>query len=218
MYRPKPHAACHMPKAVPLTAIVLNASLKHEPTLSNTGELSEELLAELKKYDVSGKVIRLADKNIPVGLTFRESEDDDWPAIAAEIREADILILATPVWWGQRSSLMQRVIERIDAFDEEYHEKGRSALYNKVAGIVITGNEDGALHVMGSIMMVLSWLGLTLPPECTAYWVGEVGNPLEGDTKLRRANKATKAMVKNLARNLAYHARLLRHHPMEMEG
>jgi hypothetical protein len=78
---------------------------------------------------------------------------------------------------------------------------------------VITGSEDGALSVMGSIMMVLSWMGFTLPPECTAYWVGEVGQPTSQDSDKRRKNVATMHMAKNLAQNLVYYARLLKAHP-----
>jgi len=47
------------------------------------------------------------------------------------------------------------MIGRLDALDEEYSAGGRSAIKGKVAGIVITGGEDGALSVMGSIRMVL---------------------------------------------------------------
>src|SRR4030095_16938973 len=101
---------------------------------------------------------------------------------------------------------MQRAIERLDALDEEYIASGRSALYSKVAGIVITGSEDGALATMGSIMMVLTWMGFTLPPECAAYWVGEVGAPTSAERDRRRANEATQHMAKNLARNLTYYA------------
>ena len=135
-----------------------------------------------------------------------------------KIKAADVVIFATPVWWGGRSSLMQRVIERFDALDEEYHASGRSALYNKVAGIVVTGSEDGALQTMGSIMMVLMWMGFTLPPECAAYWVGEVGFPPADDREKRLRNKATKNMAKNMARNLVYYAQLLKEHPLTMKG
>ena len=198
----------------PLRALVLNASLKHAPEPSNTGELAELVLEQLRGHEVGGEITRLADRRIPVGLGFRESEDDDWPAIVAEIKAADIVVFATPVWWGGRSSLMQRVIERLDALDEEYIASGRSALYNKVAGIVVTGSEDGALATMGSIMMVLRWMGFTLPPECAAYWVGEVGQPSSEDARKRRANMATRHMASNLARNLVYYAQLLKHHPL----
>jgi hypothetical protein len=109
---------------------------------------------------------------------------------------------------------MQRVIERLDAFDEEAHASGRSALYNKVAGIVITGSEDGALSVMGSLMMVLTWMGFTLPPECCTYWVGEVGFPPAEDRERRLKNPAVAAMAQNMARNLVYYAQLLKKHPL----
>ena len=83
-----------------------------------------------------------------------------------------------------------------------------------MAGIVITGSEDGALATMGSIMMVLTWMGFTLPPECAAYWVGEVGQPPSEDASKRRANLATLHMASNLARNLVYYAQLLTKHPL----
>ena len=113
---------------------------------------------------------------------------------------------------------MQRVIERLDALDEEYSATGRSAIKGKVAGIVITGSEDGALSVMGSIMMVLSFMGFTLPPECTAYWVGEVGQPVSQDREKRLKNGATMHMAKNLAQNLVHHARLLKANPFRLTG
>src|SRR5215475_3367010 len=137
---------------------------------------------------ITDDVIRLSDAMLPVGLGLREAGNDDWPNLVTKIKAADIVLFCTPIWWGGRSSLMQRVIERMDALDEEYIAEGRSALYNKVAGIVITGSEDGALSTMGSIMMVLTWMGFTLPPECAAYWVGEVGQPTSEEPAKRRAN------------------------------
>ena len=197
-----------------LKALVLNASLKHkDKEISNTEELAQLVLDNMGS-DVSSEIIRLADKNIPVGLGYKESDDDDWPGIVAKIKDADIVIFATPIWWGGRSSLMQRVIERLDSLDEEYSASGRSALLNKVAGIVITGSEDGAQAVQGAIMEVLTWMNFTLPPECCAYWVGEVGQPSKDDRGKRLKNEATMHMAKNLGRNLAYFAKLLKEHPI----
>ncbi len=201
-----------------LKVLVLNGSLKHEQEgISNTQEVVELVIKnmhEVNKGKITAEIIRLADKNIPVGLKFKENESDEWPEIAAKLRAADIVVFATPIWWGGRSSLMQRVIERLDAFDEEYVAEGRSAFYNKVAGVVITGSEDGALSTMGGIMMVLTWMGFTLPPECAAYWVGEVGQPSATDRERRLKNAATPHMAQNLARNLIYYARLLKSHPL----
>ncbi len=204
-----------MPANENLTVLALNGSLKHEPDISNTDELTRAVIANMgATCKIESEVIRLSDMNLPVGLEFRETAEDDWPQMVEKIKRSDVVIFATPVWWGGRSSLMQRVIERFDALDEEYHASGRSALYNKVAGIVVTGSEDGALSTMGSIMMVLTWMGFTLPPECAAYWVGEVGFPPADDRAKRLQNNATKNMALNMARNLVYYAQLLKQHPL----
>jgi multimeric flavodoxin WrbA len=214
MYKTKPRFPCVMPSDAPLNVLALNASLKHEPDLSNTGELGELVLDEIRAIaDVQTDLVRLSDAILPVGLRFREAPQDDWPELVAKIKAADIVLFCTPIWWGGRSSLMQRVIERLDALDEEYSATGRSAIKGKVAGIVITGSEDGALSVMGSIMMVLSFMGFTLPPECCAYWVGEVGQPVSQDREKRLGNMATMHMAKGLAQSVVYHARLLKAHP-----
>lgn len=215
MYKTKPCAECEMPApGTPLNVLVLNASLKHGDQLSNTQELSELVLEAMKPHGVTSEIVRLSDLNLPVGLGFRESDDDDWPGVVTKLKAADIVLFATPVWWGGRSSLMQRVIERMDALDEEYIASGRSALYNKVAGVVITGSEDGALSTLGTIMMVLTFMGFTLPPECCAYWVGEVGQPPSEDRAKRLVNEASKHMARNVGRNLVYYAQLLKRHPL----
>jgi multimeric flavodoxin WrbA len=196
-----------------MRVLVLNASLKHGPDLSNTEEVTELVLAEMAKHGaVDSETIRLSDASIPVGLGFRESDDDDWPEIADKLRRADILIMATPIWWGGRSSLMQRVIERMDAFDEEAH-TGRADLLNKVAGIVITGSEDGAQATMAGIMEVLSFMNFTLPPQCCTYWVGEVGLDPKTDRERRRKNKAVEEMAANTGRNLMHLAKILKANP-----
>jgi len=219
MYKTKPCHACEMPPGdAPIQVLVLNGSLKESPAVSNTGELAELVLENMTPYGARGEVIRLADLDLPVGLGFREGPGDDWPGIVAKIKASDIVLFATPVWWGGRSSLIQRVIERLDSLDEEYIATGRSALYNKVAGVVITGSEDGALSTLGSIMMVLTFMGFTLPPECAAYWVGEVGQPPSEDRKKRLANDASKHMAKNLARNAVYYAKLLKERPLVIEA
>jgi len=196
-----------------MQVLVLNASLKHGPDLSNTEEVTGMVLAEMAKHGaVDAETIRLSDAVLPVGLGFRESDEDDWPEIADKLRKTDILIMATPIWWGGRSSLMQRVIERMDAFDEEAH-TGRADLLNKVAGIVITGSEDGAQATMAGIMEVLSFMNFTLPPQCCTYWVGEVGLDPKTDRARRLKNKAVGEMAANTGRNLMHLAKALKARP-----
>jgi len=200
-----------------LNVLVLNASLKHGDDPSNTEEVTNMVLEEMRAISpITSETIRLSDKRIPVGLGFKESDDDEWPSIVDKIQAAQVVIFATPIWWGGRSSLMQRVIERMDAFDEEAHvEGGRSVLLNKVAGIVITGSEDGAQAVMAGLMEVLSFLNFTLPPQCCTYWVGEVGMDPKTDAERRRANPAVSAMAKATAKSLVQTAQILSQHPLQ---
>src|SRR5438270_13900174 len=121
MYKTKPRFRCAMPSEAPLNVLALNASLKHEPDVSNTGELASLVLDEIRALGpINADVVRLSDATLPVGLNFREAPQDDWPALVSKIKVADIVLFCTPIWWGGRSSLMQRVIERLDALDEEY--------------------------------------------------------------------------------------------------
>src|SRR4051812_28539500 len=111
MYKTKPRLPCSMPSAAPLNVLALNASLKHEPALSNTGELSSLVLDEMRALaTIDASTVRLSDATLPVGLGFREAADDDWPDLVGRIKQADIVLFCTPVWWGGRSSLMQRLI------------------------------------------------------------------------------------------------------------
>jgi multimeric flavodoxin WrbA len=198
-----------------LKVLVLNGSLKHGPNISNTEEVAQMLLAEMQALTpIMSEIIRLSDKRIPVGLGFKESDDDEWPDIVKKIMDADIVIFATPIWWGAQSSLIQRVIERMDAFDEEFIHGGSAVLLNKVAGIVITGSEDGAQAVMSRIMSTLSFLNFTLPPQCCTYWVGEVGTNAESERDRRLKNPAVLAMAQETAKGLTYFAKLLKDHPI----
>jgi len=198
-----------------VNVLVLNGSLKHGDTPSNTEEVALMVVEEMQKHStITHEVVRLSDANIPPGLGFKESDDDEWPSIVEKIKAADIVLFATPVWWGGRSSLMQRIIERMDAFDEEVVAGGRSVLLNKVAGIVITGSEDGAQATMAGIMEVLSFMNFTIPPQCCTYWVGEVGQDTKTDAERRRNNKALAHMAAHTARNCVYYAQLLKKEPL----
>lgn len=199
-----------------LNVLVLNASLKHKGKLSNTEELSRLVVKNMKDeyQELRTEYIRLSDLYIPPGLKFKEDKNDKWPEVAEKIVASDIVIFATPIWWGSRSSLLQRIIERMDSFDEQYKDKGRSVLLNKIAGVVITGSEDGAQATLGCILSVLTFMNFTIPPECCTYWVGEVGKPPKTNRSDRLKNKSSKIMAQKMAANLVYYANLLKKYPL----
>jgi multimeric flavodoxin WrbA len=194
---------------MPLKALALIGTLQKGNGLTNTVELVSDVLAQLEAYGIMGEKVRLANLDLPPGIEEQMSSTDEWPSLANKIREADIVLFATPIWWNQPSSLIQRVLERMTHFDENYIATGRSELYHKLAGVVVTGHEDGAQHIVGSIVGELTWFGFVIPPECATYWVGEVGGSMTNDPDKRRINAATKAMTAVMARNLANYATLL---------
>src|SRR5690348_14223810 len=103
MYKTKARFPCVMPSEAPLNVLALNASLKHEPDVSNTGELASLVVDEIRALaSVNGGIVRLSDATLPVGLGFREAAADDWPNLVAKIKAADIVLFSTPIWWGGR--------------------------------------------------------------------------------------------------------------------
>jgi multimeric flavodoxin WrbA len=156
-----------------LNAIILVGTLKISSEMSNTDLLSEFLAKHLLAYDAITEVIRFVDYDIRPGV-YTKVNSDAWPSIYEKIMAADIVVFATPVWWGSQSSLIQRVIERLDEIHDEIIETGKSKLTNKVAGIIVTGDSDGAEHIIGILANFFSALGFTLPPfsTLTVLWAG----------------------------------------------
>lgn len=72
---------------------------------------------------------------------------DDWPSLSPNVFDADIIVLGTPIWLGEKSSLAQAFIEKLYAHSDQTNDKGQYAFYSKVGGCVVTGNEDGIKHV-----------------------------------------------------------------------
>lgn len=149
-----------------MKAVILLATLKKEG-LSSTQVLSEFLASHLEKKEVKVEIVRLVQHRILAGTYNDMGDGDEWPSILAKIEAADIVIFATPIWWGNHSSEMQRVIERLDKLHDEILAGQTSRLQGKVGGIVITGDSDGAQHIIGNIANFFNAIGLVLPPFAT---------------------------------------------------
>jgi len=195
-------------------AIFLLATLKHKRAgqeFSHTETLAEVVIECLRQYGVRSQMIRLVEYDIPAGTKSNLGSGDDWPGILKKILASDIIVFATPIWWGIQSSLMQRVIERLDELHDELLETGKSRLTNKVGGIVITGEEDGEQHITGNIANFLLNMGVLLPPHCSVSYQGEYTRATRNSLgKKFREEKHTIEAAEKMAKNLAFFARLLR--------
>ncbi len=162
-----------------LSAIILNCTLKPSETLSHTDALLKVPKAIFKQNKISCETIRPVDFDLAPGvmpdMTEHGANQDDWPKLSKQIMQADILILATPIWLGEESSVCRQVIERLYAESGKLNEKGQYIYYGKTAGCVITGNEDGIKHCAMSMLYALQHLGYAIPPQADAGWIGEAG-------------------------------------------
>lgn len=193
-----------------LTALALNATLKSsggDP--SSTDRMLGLIDAAMKPMGVTTTILRLADYNIKPGVTSDEGEGDDWPKIRQMILDADILIMGTPIWMGQPSSVSKRALERMDAFLSETDDEGRMVSYGRVAAVAVVGNEDGAHHVSAEFYQALSDVGFTIPANAVAYWVGEAMQSTNF-TDLEQIPEKVTSTVAMLARNTVHLATLLK--------
>jgi multimeric flavodoxin WrbA len=198
-----------MTRDTPLNAFGLNCSLKLSAQTSSTEVLMEQLFVELAKQDVVGEFVRAADHDIKPGVTSDEGEGDAWPHLRRRITQADILVIGSPIWLGQPSSVAKRVLERMDAFLSEKDDNGRMPSYGKVAVCAVVGNEDGAHHVGAEVLQALFEVGFTIPAGGTTYWVGEALGSKEYKD-FRKPPEAVAKWTQMLASNTAHLARLLR--------
>ena len=162
-----------------LRAVYVNCTLKPSPQLSHTSGLMSVSSRIMRDHGVTVDEIRAVDHDIAPGVQpdMREhgAAYDDWPALTERILAADILVIGTPIWLGDKSSVCTRVIERLYALSGQLNEKGQSLYYGKVGGVVVTGNEDGIKHIAMNVLYSLQHLGYLIPPQADAGWIGEAG-------------------------------------------
>lgn len=198
-----------------MNALFLNCTLKYAPDTSNTRSLIDKGTKLFKQQNISTEIVRVNDYNIKWGVTSDEGSDDEWPQLLQKIKKAHILVMGTPIWLGSRSSIAKMVIERLDGtYAQANEETGQFPLYNKVAGVIVTGNEDGAQNAAAATLFNLNHLGCTIPPNADCYWVGKAGpgpSYIEaGGERHLYTNKTLRYMVYNLT----YMATLLNDHPI----
>jgi multimeric flavodoxin WrbA len=197
-----------------LKALAFNCSLKSaagEKT-SSTQALLDQLAEQLDGLGVETEMVRAVDHDIRPGTDHNMGKGDAWPALREKLLAADILIIGTPIWVGQPSSVAKRVLERIDAFIEELDDMQRMKTFGKVGLVAVVGNEDGAHHVAAEIYQALNDLGFSLPPTAVTYWVGEAMTGKEYSTFKQPPKKVALATAMAAA-GAAHLARVLKDNP-----
>ncbi len=191
-----------------LKALVLSCTLKPSPAVSSSDLLGSQILEALGEHDVTGELVRVADHVVSPGVETDMGGDDEWPLLRAKVLAADILVLATPTWMGQHSSIAQRVLERLDAELSETDDQGRPVLFDKVAIAAVVGNEDGAHHIAAILFQGLNDVGYTIAAQGSVYWNGEAMQGVDYVDLPETPEKVAQTTA-TAARNAAHLARAL---------
>jgi multimeric flavodoxin WrbA len=191
-----------------LRALFISCTLKRSPETSNTEGLAGTSMEIMRRNGVAVDLIRAVDRDIATGvypdMTDHGWPTDDWPAIFEQVMAADILVLCTPIWLGEKSSVCNRVIERLYGNSSLLNDAGQYAYYGRVGGCLVTGNEDGIKHCAMNILYSLQHLGYVIPPQADAGWIGEAGpgpsylDPGSGGPENDFTNRNTTFMTWNL--------------------
>jgi len=156
-----------------LTALTISCTLKPSPAPSSSEKMSGQISRLLEEHDVATSHVRAVDYDILPGVDKDMGEGDEWPSLREKVLAADIVVLVTPTWLGQQSSVAQRVLERLDAELGETDAEGRPTMFDKVALAGVVGNEDGAHHIVAVLYQSLGDVGFSVPAQGCVYWNGE---------------------------------------------
>lgn len=203
-----------------LQALFINCTLKLSPRESHTDTLMDVARHIYGEHGVQMESLRLVDHAVPAGvypdMTDHGAAEDAWPAIYQKVKAANILVVGTPIWLGEKSSVCQKLIERLYGMSGELNDEGQYAFYGKVAGCLVTGNEDGIKHIGMGLLYSLQHLGYAIPPQADAGWIGEAGpGPSYGDerddgSRVGFDNEFTQRNTTFAAWNLLHFARMLK--------
>lgn len=195
-----------------LSAVALVCTLTPSPKPSSSELMARHVLDQLEQQGVRTSSVRVVDHDVKPGVQVDMGAGDEWPALRQQILDADILVLATPIWLGHPCSVAQRVLERLDADLAVTDEQGRPIMYDKTAIVAVVGNEDGAHKTIADMTQGLSDIGFTVPAQAGTYWVGEAMQAVDYQD-LDEVPEPVASTTAGAARNAAHLARLLRAEP-----
>lgn len=201
-----------MPKA-----LFLNCTLKKAPEPSHTEALMRESMAIFEGAGFATEMVRMVDHPVAFGVQADMGGGDAWPGIYEKVRAAHAVVIGSPIWLGNPSSVCIQLLERLYAHSSDTNERGQYVYYDQVGGCVVTGNDDGGKFVSSRILYSLQHIGFTVPPGADCYWVGEAG-PGPSYMEAGRTSEFTNKTLRIMSWNLIHFARMLAERPIPAEG
>jgi nitrite reductase/ring-hydroxylating ferredoxin subunit/multimeric flavodoxin WrbA len=189
------------------------------PRKSTSDEALREALGYgREKYNASTVLLKLSDLEFRhcEGYYSRNAQACTWPCSISEMDShdgmnevyrkmilwADILVLSTPIRWGNASSLYYKMAERLNCVQNQTTLQDRVLVKNKVASFIITGGQDNIQQVAGQMMVFFTELGFSLAPFAFMGWSrGWTAEDMEHNVKLFSKSRYVKRSVRDLIDN-----------------
>lgn len=150
-----------------------------QPRYSTSDALLDSALARAKELGAETRLIRLAELKFracegyyskaaractwPCSITQMDPSDQMDRVYEAFTQWADVFLIATPIRWGQASSLYYRMVERMNCIQNQETIANRVLLRDKVVGMIVTGGQDNVQAVVGQMMTFFGELGCQFP-------------------------------------------------------
>src|SRR5438552_3046660 len=99
----------------------------------------------------------------PCAITERDPEDQLTAVYEGLVHWADVVIISTPIRWGNASSLYYKMAERLNCVQNQITIHNNLLIKHKVAALIITGGQDNIQAVAGNMLTFWSELGFVFP-------------------------------------------------------
>jgi nitrite reductase/ring-hydroxylating ferredoxin subunit/multimeric flavodoxin WrbA len=99
----------------------------------------------------------------PCSITEMDPADQMAEVYEAVVHWADVILVATPIRWGNASALYYKMVERMNCVQNQVTTSNRVLIRNKVAAFIITGGQDNVQAVAGQMLTFFSEIGCHFP-------------------------------------------------------
>ncbi len=169
----------------------------------NTEILIQLALDAIRTEGIDTELITLADKMInPCNACMACKKDknrcaieDDFEAIFLKIREADGLILGTPVYFGSATPNIKSFMDRAGYVCRQ----GENFFYRKVGAPIVVARRAGQNFTLAQLTFFFLLMGMVVIPG-SPYWTFGFGGDI-GD--VQKDSEAVQS-ISNLGRNMAW--------------
>lgn len=147
----------------------------------------------------------------PCSITQMDSSDQMDQVYEAIVHWADVILIATPIRWGNASSLYYKMVERLNCVQNQITINNKELIQNKTVGMIIVGGQDNIQSVAGQLLGFFAEIGCVFPPfPYIAHSRGWTSEDMEKNIEQVLHSEELNIAAKELVERSLNTARLLR--------